>query len=150
MDLLARPLWQCRRRRCRHQMRKLLLCFFFFFFFFVKHHYSVNSFFQGYHILDDFAPTFLLCKESIFWKIYRELRCLEMFLTYSFNDSMDSQSLWWYESISLKDILIFLMNVLNFFVNWIFFFCFSCVFTNCSIRSIVVSKYFFNPLCFIF
>ena len=35
---------------------------------------------------------------------------------------------------------------LSFFTHCIFFSsCFSCVFINCSIHSVVVPKYFFNP-----
>ena len=49
-------------------------------------------------------------------------------------------------SISFDEKLSFLANLLFSLQIEYFFFCFLCVFTNCSIKSVVVSKYFFNHI----
>ena len=34
----------------------------------------------------------------------------------------------------------------NVLLYWLFVFCFSCVFYKCSIQSVIMSNYFFNPI----
>ena len=50
-------------------------------------------------------------------EIYVQLCCLEIFCEYSFDELMDSQNLWIFGSVSLKTVLIFLQNFLNFKLN---------------------------------
>ena len=100
---LAKLQWQCRRIRCQDRMKEPLL------FYFVKHNYGGNSFF-GRPYVSSICSIFSLCMES---KELEKKDFLHKFLRW-FSDSMDSQNLRGYRSISSKAGLIFLENFLKF------------------------------------
>ena len=105
---LVRLQWQCQRSQYHYQVSEpLLLCF-------IKQYYRGNSFFcVGGGTLYADSICFIFPLESNAWEKSTNDSVALDFFSYSFDDSTDHQNQL-YGSISIKAVLIFPINFLNF------------------------------------